>query len=725
MRESLNTSEGMTLESRIMRVGIIGAGYIADWHLDALKRISNVAVTAVCDISRSRAHRLAERFGVSSVYDDSTTLSESGEVDVVHVLVPPTWHQSVASTFLKAGIDVFLEKPACPTAEQCLELSELAKQHGRMVGVGHNFLFDPRYERLKSALHTGAVGRPRDSRIEWCRELGFLRSGPYGAWPIQEPGNVMLEIGPHSIGMLLDLFGEPDDFEVDVADPVDLPGGQTFFRRWDVRASFGTRANVFLTFDFSGAYGQHLVEVRGQCGVVQAELEAGLFVLKQLGSGMEDFERSRRHINAGRSIVRDSVVNAGQYVFGKLGLSPRGNTFGYSIQRCLTTFYGGLPEKQLDPRLSLGFAQDVMSLCNRIAKRGCDKRVGTAAAMPAQQSVAPIVNRAPDILVLGGTGFIGRVLVRQLVEEGHSVRVVARDPSRLPVEWQQLAVEPVAGDLRDKGSLEKALSGISTVYHLARASGTTWNDYLEGEVEPTVMLAKLAHTAAVERFIYTGTIDSYFAGDPRAPITDTTPLDPAIEKRNLYARCKAECEKRLRELHDIGELPLVIFRPGIVIGRGGPPFHLGVGNWAGDRVCELWGSGAHPLPFVLVEDVASALVSAASKDNVLGKTFTLVGDGVLSGREYAEFVGRASGTAVDIRPSTALRHFLMDVLKYIVKVAVRHPNRRVPSYRDWRSRYHDSPYRVTAAKDLLGWEPANSERLVQEGIDAAVRDWFR
>src|SRR5690606_37510136 len=113
--------------------------------------------------------------------------------------------------------------------------------------------------------------------------------------------------------------------------------------------------------------------------------------------------------------------------------------------------------------------------------------------------------------------------------------------------------------------------------------------------------------AGVKRFIYTGTIDSYASADPHNTISAATALDPAIAKRNLYARSKAACEA---VLHGLG-LPLVIMRPAIVIGPGSPPAHLGIGRFSGETRVEYWGDGRNTIPLVTVADVAEALVLAA------------------------------------------------------------------------------------------------------------------
>ena len=71
--------------------------------------------------------------------------------------------------------------------------------------------------------------------------------------------------------------------------------------------------------------------------------------------------------------------------------------------------------------------------------------------------------------------------------------------------------------------------------------------------------------AGIKRFIYTGTIASYASDDARNIIDNRTPLDPAIARRNHYARSKAACEALLQGMRRDRGLPLVILRPGIVI----------------------------------------------------------------------------------------------------------------------------------------------------------------
>ena len=87
----------------------------------------------------------------------------------------------------------------------------------------------------------------------------------------------------------------------------------------------------------------------------------------------------------------------------------------------------------------------------------------------------------------------------------------------------------------------------------------------------------------------------------------------------------------------------MILRPGIVIGRGGNPFHWGVGKWTSEGVVETWGDGTNKLPLVLVDDVAAELVKAMSAPGIEGRTYNLVDPPLLSARDYIAGLERLGG----------------------------------------------------------------------------------
>jgi nucleoside-diphosphate-sugar epimerase len=145
-----------------------------------------------------------------------------------------------------------------------------------------------------------------------------------------------------------------------------------------------------------------------------------------------------------------------------------------------------------------------------------------------------------------------------------------------------------------------------------------------------------------------------------------------------------------------------------------------------DTRARLWGDGRTKLPLVLVDDVAEALALAVNAPGIEGQTFLLTDEPLLSAREYVAEVSAASTTSISATATPIWRFFVLDVAKEVVKHLVRHPNRRVPSYRDWDCRAHRARYDSAKTRRVLGWAPAGTrEAMIKRGIVAAVRHYFR
>jgi nucleoside-diphosphate-sugar epimerase len=182
------------------------------------------------------------------------------------------------------------------------------------------------------------------------------------------------------------------------------------------------------------------------------------------------------------------------------------------------------------------------------------------------------------------------------------------------------------------------------------------------------------------------------------------------------------CENLLMEMHDKQGLPVSIFRPGVVVGQGGPVEHLGVGFWPGRTHCVSWGrSVRHPLPLVLASDVADALVGALGKTDLAGKAFNLIGDVRLSADEYLQALKEASGRRIILHRQAIWEWFGIDLFKWVIKAMARKPGNTFPSYRDLASRSLVSAFDTTQTKQALGWRPVSDrERFIELGIRRAV-----
>jgi dihydroflavonol-4-reductase len=170
-------------------------------------------------------------------------------------------------------------------------------------------------------------------------------------------------------------------------------------------------------------------------------------------------------------------------------------------------------------------------------------------------------------LVTGASGFLGSHVARQLVARGDDVRVLMR-PSSTNRAVADLSLEYVTGDLRDPASLERALAGIKTVFHVA-ADYRLWarksRDIYDSNVGGTKNLLEAAKRAGIEKFIYTSTVATIAVDRPELP-TETT--DAGLEEMvGHYKRSKWMAEREALNAAKNG-LPVIVAMPTTPVGAG-------------------------------------------------------------------------------------------------------------------------------------------------------------
>lgn len=328
------------------------------------------------------------------------------------------------------------------------------------------------------------------------------------------------------------------------------------------------------------------------------------------------------------------------------------------------------------------------------------------------------MGKADRVLVIGGSGFIGRVLVAQLLERGCDVQVMSRRKRQVSnggMTWH-------VGDVTDRQSIVAACDGVDVVYDLSMAHGRTWDDYQTSFVQGAENVATVVLERGIRRLIYTSTIAALHLARVGS-MTEKEGHDPKPELRSWYARGKILAERSLNRLHHDKKLPVVIFRPGIVIGVGSQLSNGAIGHWLSPTCCTAVGDGRTPLPIVLVEDVAQALVLAKDAPAVDGRTFNLVGDVRPSAVEYCKIAEARSNRKFHVVSSSPLAIHAFHTLVYLGKLALGRKNilRQGSLYELNHGRMRTS-LDCSAAKQVLGWHPvADRDEFVRRAIDCHLR----
>lgn len=682
------------MQNRETRVGLIGAGYIAAWHAEAIKATPGARLVAVCDPAPGAAQALGGPLGAQAFASLEAMLAEA-RLDAVHVLTPPHLHAPQALQSLAAGAHVLVEKPFALDRAEAEAMQGAARAAGRQIAVNHNFLALPAYLRLKQALADGVPGRIDSADIRWRYPLAPLRSGPYGLWMLRAPQNLLFELGPHLFAFATDLFGPMEALDLRLSHPITLPGGVAHHQGWQIRGRAG-RVEITLHLALVEGAEDRLVELHGIAGTARLNYGADTLVIARPNAADIVANPLRQELSLARQHLAEGLRNAWRQAASLNRRSP----YGLGFQGAIGAFYQAVASGgPMDPRFGAEQAVEVIGAIERAVAL-----LPTPPAPPAPQPKPQAKKAARRMLVIGGTGFIGRALVRALAGAGHAVRVLSRGGAS-PFSDLGETVEMFPAALHDAADLERAMAGVDTVYHLARAEAASWEGYLRNDVAVSEGIARAALAAGVRRMVYTGTIASYDASRPGTAITEDTPFGP-MDARNLYARSKALCETRLMALQREAGLPLVIARPGIVVGAGGPLQHWGIGRWHGAGAVRIWGRGHNILPFVLIEDVAEALVRMADAPGIIGQSFNLVGEPLLSARGYFEAVHELTGTRIRVAPGNLTGFYLADCLKFALKrFVLRRDGLTPPSRIDWKSRAHLATFANARAKAALGWQP--------------------
>lgn len=318
--------------------------------------------------------------------------------------------------------------------------------------------------------------------------------------------------------------------------------------------------------------------------------------------------------------------------------------------------------------------------------------------------------------VTGATGFVGSHVVRHLLAQGETVRVLARANSSLR-NLEGLKVEVITGDLTDPISLSKGLKGCRRVYHVA-ADYRLWtrnpSELYRNNVEGTRNLLEAAMAAGVERVVYTSTVGALAVGSNGHPSNEETPVR-LTDMIGHYKRSKFLAEAEVSAAARRG-IPVVIVNPSTPVGSGDikpTPTGQMIVDFLSGRMPGYVETG---LNLVDVEDVAEGHRLAMARGRV-GERYIL-GNRNLTLREILEILARISGQpAPKVRLPIQVALGVAAVSTGWSMVTGRTPRVPLEAVRMSRKKmFFDSSKAVR--------ELGLPQRPVEEALEKAVR-WFR
>lgn len=181
-----------------LRVGVIGYGY---WGPNLARNVeanSRMELAAVADFSTNRLAAAHAVHPWTRKTHDAMDIIRSSDIDAVVIATPPESHRELACAALEAGKHVLVEKPLATSPEDAALMRDTAERTGRVLMVDHTFLFTGAVRRIKQYLDAGELGT-----------VYYFDSTRINLGLFQTRSNVLWDLAPHDVAMLLHLLDQP------------------------------------------------------------------------------------------------------------------------------------------------------------------------------------------------------------------------------------------------------------------------------------------------------------------------------------------------------------------------------------------------------------------------------------------------------------------------------------------------------------------------------------
>ena len=206
----------------MLKIGIVGLGFMGKMHYRCYNSLENVRITAICDAD---ADQLKNSSGVSGnisgaeqeldlsdkqLFSDFSQMLADTELDAVSIASPTFLHASQTVEAIKSGVHIFCEKPMALNSADCLQMAEAADQSGKVLQIGHCIRFWPEYVQAKEIIDSEKFGKVLAATFQrlsltptWSWDNCFLDG--------KRSGGAMLDLHIHDSDYVQYVFGMPNE----------------------------------------------------------------------------------------------------------------------------------------------------------------------------------------------------------------------------------------------------------------------------------------------------------------------------------------------------------------------------------------------------------------------------------------------------------------------------------------------------------------------------------
>jgi predicted dehydrogenase len=190
-----------------MKIGLVGVGSIADFHVRAFQKNTGATIVSICSRSAGRVETKKREWNVEKSSTDYLDLVNDKGLDAIDIVAPNNLHAPIAIAALEAKKHVFCEKPPALNAEDAQRMMQSASRNGRVLMYGFMFRFSEKMRLVRELIRNGEVGS-----IYYVKTGVVRRAGNPGGWFASRAvagGGPLIDVGVHLIDLASFLMGEP------------------------------------------------------------------------------------------------------------------------------------------------------------------------------------------------------------------------------------------------------------------------------------------------------------------------------------------------------------------------------------------------------------------------------------------------------------------------------------------------------------------------------------
>jgi len=267
-----------------LRVGLIGAGGMAQSHMGGWEENEQAEIVAICDIKREAREGTAKRWDVAknALFDDYEKMLEKVELDIVDICTPNAYHKAPAIAGFQAGCHVLVEKPVAISADECRQMIKAGKEADRLLMVGQVLRFTVEGQALHAWVEAGLVGDTYWGHCSYLRSRGVPS---WGAFIDVEAsgGGPCYDLGVHVLDMALYLMDFPEPVSVNAATYLELADKPSLMNHdpnkytvpEDMAAGF-VRFENGATISLQTSWALNVTEAAAQINVLVCGTEGGV-----------------------------------------------------------------------------------------------------------------------------------------------------------------------------------------------------------------------------------------------------------------------------------------------------------------------------------------------------------------------------------------------------------------------------------------------------------------